>query len=166
MSAAAPSGATRHADRDVGLEVSVPRGWVVGASAAFPLVLLAPEEEGFRANVGVCVGELVPATARGFAAHCAALKQARARELPGFCVVAERVGTQVGWPGWQLRARFEHEGRVLTQVSQLFVVAPTRCYEITATCLAGRDTLDLPVLRQILSSWLPLEASDGGGDLR
>lgn len=151
-----PAPAKRFADHDVGLEMSLPLGWAAAATDEFPLVLLAPEEQGFRANVGVQVGVVDPPTAEAFQARTEATKAARRAELPGFEVVAERVGPQVGHPGWQLRATWDADGLELTQITQLFVVEPARLYEVTATCLQGTEKTYLPLFRQILDSWVVL----------
>ena len=151
-----PAGADRFADHDVGLEMSVPHGWTAAATDEFPLVLLAPEEDGFRANVGVLVGELVPPSPEGLQARIEATKATRLAELPRFQVVAERAGPQAGQPGWQLRATWEHGERELTQITQLFVAEPERLYEVTATCLRPLESVYLPVFREILDSWVVL----------
>ncbi len=161
---AGPPPLDRFADPDVGLEVPVPRGWVAAATDDFPLLILAPEDDGFRANVGVLVGVLVPSTPEAFESRVAATKAERAARLPGFHVVAERTGPQAGNPGWQLRATWDMDGRTLTQVTQVFVAPPARLYEVTATCLQQAEQAYLPVFRSMLDSWVVLPVQPGSDE--
>lgn len=162
MSSAAPgpSPVDRFADHDVGLEMSVPHGWAAAATDDFPLVLLAPQEHGFRASIGVRTGVLDPPTPEAFEGLIQRIKAARRTELPEFRVGAERVGPQAGHPGWQLRATWDDGGRPLTQITQLFVAEPARLYEVTATCLQAEEKAYLPLFRLVLESWAVLPDDD------
>jgi hypothetical protein len=151
----------RFADHDVGLEMSIPHGWTAAATEDFPLVLLAPEDHGFRANVGVRPGVLDPPTPETFEELVQRTKAVRQDQLPEFVVVAERVGPQAGCPGWQLRATWEDGGLQLTQITQIFVAEPARLFEVTATCLKTVEQEYLPFFRQILDSWVILPDDEG-----
>lgn len=157
-----PAPADRFADYDVGLEMSVPIGWTAAAAADFPLVLLAPDDHGFRANIGIRTGALDPPTPEAFQDLTRRTKAARQAELTGFTVVAERVGPQAGYPGWQLRATWDDGGQKVTQITQLFVVEPARLVEVTATCLEESERSYLPLFRQVLESWAALDDEDPG----
>lgn len=142
----------RFADPEVGLELLVPAGWEAVATASFPLALLAPEEGGFCANVGVTVTPLVPASVDGFRSYVERLRATRAATLADFQVVGERFGPHSGCPGWQMRATFVHEDHLLTQMTVLFATEAELLYELTATTLQRLEGQYLPVFRAVIDS--------------
>jgi hypothetical protein len=149
----------RLADTDVGLDIGVPTGWDAVSTASFPLALVAPEEELFRANIGVLVGTLEPASVEGFESRIANLRASRTAELPAFAIRSERVGPQNGYPGWQMRATWDFEGRTVTQVTVVFVTENEALYELTGTTLLRLEEQYLPIFRQVFGSLKVLPAA-------
>jgi hypothetical protein len=144
----------RHDDLDVGLSVEVPPGWDVAEGGGYALVLVAPELDGFRANVGFDVGPLEPPTPEGFRAAVEGSVEQRRAELDAFDLVAQRPLEQDGRPGVVQRSRWRLDtGHELAQVTALFTDG-TQLWQVHGTCLASREQEDEATFRRVLASIL------------
>lgn len=140
-------------DAGVVVALDVPDGWDVAASETFPLLLVAPEADGFRANLGVSVEQFEPPTPEHLDARIEATKRQCADQLDGFAVVGERRRPQDGWPGWLMRSTWLlDDGRPVTQMIGMWVTGPRRLHEVHATTLRADEEANLPVLRAVVDS--------------
>lgn len=88
-----------HFDRGLGISVEAPADWERGATADFPLLLVAPREHDFRSNVGFSRAA-APPTEEAMAAAIAAARAAQARDYPQLEVLDESVLTLDGQPAY------------------------------------------------------------------
>jgi hypothetical protein len=142
--------------RDEALQLSLeaPVGWSRSSSEVFPLQLLAPSDDGFRASCNFSHEHFDPPTPEGLATFVTRTKQAQRSDYEGFeeievaeVVIDNRPGTvqQYGWTPAAV-------GRPLTQVLALFVVEEGLLLEVDAATLADHAPRLLPVFGRILRS--------------
>jgi len=148
------AGLRSHFDPDLMVSIELPDDWDIGSTDEFPLLLLAPIDQGFRANVGFSQRALDPPTEEGFLAAIDQLKTEQARDFDGYELVGERRHVQDGWPAYLVRCRWDlEEGPTrVAQVAALYAVGPTRIVEVHSTALVALETSYLPVFQQILDS--------------
>ena len=141
-------------DPDVRVSLEMPEDWEVMASADFPLLLLAAEEQGFRANVGFAIVPLDEPTPERLDQIIADAKSERERDFKRFELLGERRQEQAGYPGYLMRSYWELDEAPVTvaQISAIFVTAPTQMHQVHCTALKDLEQVYLPTFRHILGS--------------
>ncbi len=154
MTASRPAGVRSYFDPDLMVSLELPDDWETGATDDFPLVLLAPADHGFRANVGFSQRALDPPTKDGFVAAIEQLKSEQERDFAGYELVGERRHVQDNCPAYLVRCRWDlDEGSTrVAQIAALYAAGPERIVEVHATALAELESEYLPVFQQVLDS--------------
>jgi hypothetical protein len=149
-----------HHAEEIGLELDVPDGWDIERSDELPILLMAPTESGFRANIGVSTGPLVPPSAERLAEVVAQAKQLRAETAEGYEIEDEWRLLHEGAAGWIVRARWKLDEPAITvvQVSALFLTRSGTLYQVNCTALADLASDYLPAFAEVLES---LHFTDG-----
>jgi hypothetical protein len=143
-----------HHDQGLGVAIGVPDDWEVDSSEEFPLLLLAPVDHDFRANVGVSRTELDPPTPEHLAEVVERVREERAREKRVVHLEGERPIVQDGASGWMLRSRWELEDAPVEviQISGLFLTPAGLLFQLHCTTLSEAAETYLPVFRDVLDS--------------
>lgn len=141
-------------DPELRVSIELPAGWDVASSDDFPLLLLAPLDHGFRANVGFYERSLEPATVAGFVATIEQMKAEHERDFDAYEMVGERRAVQDGRPAHLVRCRWDHDDPAvrLSQVSALYAEREDRLVVVYCTALAEREGEYLPQFQRILDS--------------
>jgi hypothetical protein len=141
-------------DETLGVSLEAPVGWARATSDVFPLQLLAPAEDGFRANGNFSHEQFEPPTPEGLATFVTRTKQAQLTDYEGFeelgveeIVVDNRPGSLQHY-AWTPVAM----GRTLQQLLVVLVVEPGLLLEIDAATLADRADVYLPIFRRLVTS--------------
>ena len=141
---------------DEGLEVAleVPEGWEVTSSEEFPLLLLAPVEQEFRANVGVNRSPLDPPTVEHLADVVEEVRAKRAAEGRTVVLEGERPLVQDGAAGWLLRSRWlpDEPPVEVVQIAGMFLTDAGQLYQVHCTTLAATAEVHLPAFKAVLDS--------------
>jgi hypothetical protein len=143
-----------HHDEDLGVAIAVPDGWEVTSSDEFHLLLLAPVDHDFRANIGVSRSELDPPTPEHLAEVVDRVREERAREQRTVHLEGERPVVQDGASGWMLRSRWEVEDAPVEviQISGMFLTPAGALFQLHCTTLSEAADTYLPVFRDVLDS--------------
>ncbi len=141
-------------DADLMLSIDLPVDWEVGTTDGFPLVVLAPEQHGFRANAGFSERRIEPPGKDGFLAAIEQLKAEQATDFAGYELVGERRSVQDGCPAYMLRCRWDLEEPPVrvAQVAALFAVSTGRLVEVHCTALAELEPQYVAGFRALLDS--------------
>lgn len=132
------------AEPSLGLALQAPATWSRGEHPAFSLLLLAPPERGYRANVGFSAKAIDPPTEDRFRSVVDATLEVHARTYEGheelgrgFVEVGGRAGVAVHY-----RWRPAGLGRLLDSLLVAVPTGPDRFVEIDASAEAvGEDPL-------------------------
>ncbi len=141
-------------DQELGLSLQMPVDWEAAETNEFPLVLLAPPEDGFRANVGFGISALHPTTPEHLQQVITRTRQDRQRDYENFEFINEARFMQTGYPGhierysWTL----ETNGAALEQVFALILTTPDTMYNIHGTTLRQYTAQYLPIFEHIIFS--------------
>jgi hypothetical protein len=141
-------------DQALRLSLQMPIAWDAAETSEFPLVLLAPPEDGFRANVGFGVSSLHPTTPEHLQQVINRTRHDRAQDYEQFKFINEARFTQTGYPGHIERYRWtlETNGAVLEQVFALILTSPDGLYNIHGTTLHIHAAQYLPIFEHIIFS--------------
>ncbi len=141
-------------DAHLRVSLELPADWDIGSTDEFPLVVLAPEASGFRANAGFSDRALRPSTQEGFVAAIEQLKSEQAADFGHYQLVSERRVVQDGCPGYLLRCRWDLEQGPtrVAQVAALYAVGTERLVEVHCTALAELESMYFTMFRRLLHS--------------
>ncbi len=78
-----------HYDRDLRISLVLPEHWEVGSTPDFPLFLVAPQQQGFRSNLGFSRSEMPP-DPDVVTRMVEAARREQAAEYPGFNELSAR----------------------------------------------------------------------------
>jgi hypothetical protein len=149
-----PAGMHSYFDPDLMISIELPDDWQVASTDELPLVLLAPEHEGFRANIGFSERTNDPPTKEHFLALIEQLKLEQERDFDAYELVGERRAEQDGRPAFLVRSRWDLEQGPtrVAQVAALYAVTETRVIEVHCTALASLEGAYVPVFQRVLGS--------------
>lgn len=154
MTSPDPAEVRSYFDPDLRLSIELPATWDIGSTDEFPLVLLAPDEGGFRANVGFSDRAIDPPGKHGFTAAIEQLKTEQADDFDSYELAGERRLVHDGRPGFMLRCRWdlEHGPTRVAQIAALYAVSDERLVEVHCTALAELESSYLPAFHALLDS--------------
>lgn len=141
-------------DPDLSVSLEMPMDWEAAANDPFPLILMAPPEGDFRANLSFSVQVLEPPTPEHLQQLIDQTRAERRQSFAGFEPVSEERLMQDNFPAhlevyhWTM----DGSGVPMTQVFALILTAPEALYSLHATCLRGLESHYLPVFRGIIQS--------------
>lgn len=141
-------------DQELRLSLQMPATWDAAETIEFPLVLLAPPEKGFRANVGFGISALHPTTPDHLQQVIARTRHDRARDYEQFEFIREMRFMLAGFPGHleHYRWTLETNGVGLEQIFALILTGPEGLYNIHGTTLQEHAAQYLPIFEHIIFS--------------
>ena len=143
-----------HFDRGLGISLERPSDWEVGRTDAFPLLLLAPAESGYRSNLGFSRGEAPSASPAVLDATLALAREQQRADYPGFDELAVLRFEQDGFPALLQLYRWQPPGAA-EPFTQLFALVLTRDHgllELNGATLHSLEARALPALEAIVRS--------------
>ena len=141
-------------DADVGLSLEMPTDWDAAASDQFPLLLIAPPEQDFRANLSFSIQELIPPTPEHFRLIIKETRADRRRDFVDFELFSDQHILQDNFPGhieqyhWKMDETHVH----MTQLFSLILTGPDALYGLHGTCLQSTEDHYLPIFIAIIRS--------------
>jgi hypothetical protein len=141
-------------DQDLRLALHVPPNWDIASTDEFTLILLAPEVDGFRANMSFLVNPFDPATPEHLEQVIAETRQDRLATYQDFDLryedrlLVNDAPTHVEYYHW----RMDETDLPLGQMFALLVTFQRELYSLHATTLREHETLYEPIFREILLS--------------
>jgi hypothetical protein len=135
----------------LGIEVSVPPGWIRVPNDEFPVAFAGPIAAGSHPTIALAHEEFDPPTADGLAAGIALLRVEQATTYDGYELLAEREEEIDG--RWAYVQHFRWQAEVpLTQLLALIVLRPGLVLKVDGACLTELADHHLPVLDEIVRS--------------
>lgn len=141
-------------DQEMGLSLQMPSDWDAAETNQFPLVLLAPPEDGFRANMGFGVSPMNPPTPEHLQHIITRTRHDRQQDYDHFEFINEARFMHRGFPGHIERYRWtlDNTGAALQQVFALILTGPDALYNIHGTTLEQHADKYVPLFEQIVYS--------------
>jgi hypothetical protein len=141
-------------DPDIAISLEMPLDWDAAASDQFPLLLLAPPQDNFRANMSFSVQELDQPTPEHFKAVIRQTHADRRRTFTDFQLVSEKRILQDNFPGHIEHYHWTMDDThiPMTQLFALILIGPDALYGIHATCLRDTEQTYLPIFNAIIHS--------------
>jgi len=139
---------------DLGIEVSVPPGWMRVANDEFPVAFVGLLEQGYRPRIALGHEEFDPPTPEGLAAGITALHAEQAVTYDRFERVSEQATDIDGCATYIEHFRW-HSAEVdasITQVLALLVLRPGLVLKVDGACLTALADQHLTVLDEIIRS--------------
>lgn len=135
-----------------GFTMSAPSEWRRTSNQQFQVLFVAPEREGFSANLGISLTPLSPeATVDQVAA---AAKKFQSQEYPAYSVLTEGPVSIGGLPAFRRHYQWTNKQRnVEVQQLQAWLKSGTNLYTITATSKAVLFDQSGPSFQRMLSSF-------------
>lgn len=141
-------------DATLGISLEAPLGWSRAASDVFPVMLLAPEQDGYRASCNLSHERFDPPAPEGFEDFVRRLSHVQRTEYEAFEELGHEPLVIDNRPGILQRYQWSPPGLggALEQLLALIVVEPGLLLEAdTSTRVEGADRY-LPTFRRILTS--------------
>ncbi len=141
-------------DPDIALSLEMPTDWDAAATDQFPLLLIAPPEQDFRANLSFSVQEFDPSTPEHLQWVIDQTRADRSRTFVDFQLISEQRIMQDNFPGhlehyhWTM----DDSGLPMTQLFALILTAPNALYGLHATCLQATENRYVPIFMNIIHS--------------
>jgi hypothetical protein len=141
-------------DANVGVAMEIPAEWDAGSTPDFALILVAPEEQGFNANLSFTISPFDPPTQDRLRDLIQDTRQDREENYPKFSVVREERMIQDKCPGyietyhWEL----EETNTPLFQLYALILAGQDALYTLHGTSLRSLEDSYEPLFRQIIAS--------------
>lgn len=141
-------------DDDIGVSLQMPTNWEAGATDQFPLILMAPPENGFRANLSFSIKDLNPPTPEHLQQTIDAARASRQDSYDGFELVSEQRVMIDNFPGHIERYHWtmDHTGQAMTQLFALILTGPDALYGMHGTCLRDAEDTYVPAFESIIQS--------------
>lgn len=141
-------------DASVGVAMEIPAEWNAGSTPDFALILVAPEEQGFHANLSFTVSPFNPPTQERLRDLIEDTRQDREANYPGFTVLREERVIQDKCPGYIETYHWEMEetGVPLFQLYAVIMAGEDALYTLHGTALRSLERAYEPLFRQIIGS--------------
>ncbi len=135
--------------------VRMPADWDTVTSEDFPLALLAPEKNGFRANVGFNLYKLSGDDEQKFEKAIRSSKQVLIDEYKEYKLIEEQQVWIDGFPAYHQEYTWKDDEMDLYyyQTLTLIYVMPNRLYEVTGTSLLTNKENYLDKIIKIVDSF-------------
>ncbi|MEM7797618.1 MAG: hypothetical protein AAF633_00385 [Chloroflexota bacterium] len=142
-------------DKKLSISLSVPETWRVGENEAFDLFFIAPEDEGYRTNLGFSIlkgeGEL---NAEIFMGIIERTRANQAQEYPQFKEMISRKTNIDGRPTWLQQYQWVDSDSQshFAQILGLIAANPQTIIEINGATLKEMEGEYLPILIEMVES--------------
>lgn len=142
-------------DEKLSISLSVPETWRVGENESFELFFIAPEDGGYRTNLGFSImngkGEL---NAEIFMGIIERSRANQAREYPQFEEMLSKKTSVDGRPTWLQQYQWvDPDSQThFAQILCLIAASPSTIIEINGATLKGMEADYLPVLIEMVES--------------
>ncbi len=139
-------------EANIGLQL--PDGWTVSHNENFPLIVLAPKEDSFRANMTFSIRELKPPTQENFEQKIATARADREQDYKGFDLLSEEKWMQEDFPAYSevYHWNADQDNTPLTQIFALIMTGPDALYSVHGTTLRSLEASYIPHFKAILKS--------------
>jgi len=141
-------------DPDIAVSLEMPADWEAAATEHFPLLLMAPSEQAFRANLSFSVETLDPPTPANLQLMIDQTRADRRQTFEGFQLVSEQRMMQDNFPAHIEYYHWNMDGShiPMTQLFALILTAPDALYGLHGTCLQSTEDTYLPIFTAIIRS--------------
>ena len=141
-------------DSNIGVAMEIPAEWDAGSTPDFALVLMAPEEQGFKANLNFTISLFNPPTQERLLGFIEDTRQDREDSYPGFSVLREERMIQDQCPGYIETYHWELEDTNLPifQLFALIMAGTDALYTLHGTALRSLEQMYEPLFRQMIAS--------------
>lgn len=139
--------------KPLSLSVQVPVTWEVASNDDFTLLLIAPEENGFKANIGIN-GYSFTGEKKDFEKTIEQFKVDLQSDYPEYKLLSEEECWIDGYPAYhQLYSWYSNEQDcIVFQTLSLICDTQTRLYQVNGTCLEGQNSKILNLIEKIAGS--------------
>jgi hypothetical protein len=148
-------------DHELRISLEMPESWTTTSTEVFALVLLAPEQDGYRANLGFSRNELAVPDPERLEEIIAETKEDQKVEYTAFQQTEEKRFWQDGLPAYWQCYEWQPEENDLhfSQIFSLIVAGPDLVYDIHGATLKHLEDRHIPIFRHILHSirYIPVE---------
>ncbi len=140
---------------DLNIQLELPEGWTTSKNEQFPLILFAPAENDFRANMTVSMRELKPPTQAHFEDLIHKTRVDHEKDYAGFSLIEEEKWMQDEFPAYQEVYHWNSDDNniPLTQIFALMMTGPDALYSIHCTTLRSLEATYLPQFKAIIKSF-------------
>jgi hypothetical protein len=142
-------------NEDVNIQMELPEGWTTSKNEQFPLILFAPQENNFRANMTFSIRELKPPTQEHFEDLIGKTRVEHEQDYKDFALIEEEKWMQDEFPAYQEVYHWtSDEGDIaLTQIFALMMTGPDALYSIHCTTLRSVESTYLSQFKSIIKSF-------------
>ena len=139
---------------DINIQLNMPDDWTTAKNEQFPLILFAPQENDYRANMTVSVRELKPPTQEHFEELIKKTRIEHEQDYKGFDLIEEDKWMQDEFPAYQevYHWNSDEEDIPLTQIFALIMTGTDALYSIHCTTLQSLEATHLPQFKAIIKS--------------
>jgi hypothetical protein len=143
-----------YSNETINIELKMPDKWKHSYSEQFPVILIAPKELGYQANITFSVRDLKPPTQKHFEALIQSTREERMRDYTGFELVEELRWWHEGFPAYREIFHWNTEERniAITQMFVLIMTGPDALFSIHCTALRELESSYLPMFQAIIES--------------
>jgi hypothetical protein len=141
-------------DASVGVAMEIPAEWDAGSTPDFALILVAPEEQGFHANLSFTVSPFNPPTQERLRDLIEDTRQDREENYPKFSVLREERMILDQCPGYIETYHWEMEDTKVPffQLYALVLAGQDALYTLHGTSLRALEQVYEPLFRQMIAS--------------
>jgi hypothetical protein len=140
---------------DVNIQLEMPKSWTTAKNEQIPLIIFAPQENDFRANMTVTMRELKPSTQEHFEDLIRKTRVDHEADYKGFTLIEEAKWMQDDFPAYQevYHWNSDEDNIPLTQIFALIMTGPDALYSIHCTTLRSLEATYLPPFKAIIKSF-------------
>lgn len=138
--------------KELNVSIKVPTSWEIGNNEDFQLILIAPVDDGYRANIGLNIYEFTGGDRAQFEKAILTSKENLETEYRNYKMLQEDQIWIDGLPAYHQRYEWttEQDAHFVQTLTLIFV--PDRLYEMNGTSKAGLGEKYLDLLEEIITS--------------
>lgn len=144
----------KYHDTEVGVALEIPAEWNAGSTPDFALVLFAPEEQGFQANLTFTLSPFHPPTHERLWGLIQDTRQDRMDAYQGFTLIQEERMIQDQCPGYieTYYCEMDDTHLPLFQLFAIILAGEDALYTLHGTALRSTQAVYEPLFRQMIQS--------------